>query len=253
MLKQLGRDQIDFADTAHAYDPANLLATHGLVSIRMGPEGTSYVPLLDRGLPISAVPFADWWKAVVFAKGEEWQMSRADVVLTAADQDGGAHVDGELRSDYAALRHDNSLGWLTDGDIRLNGGPGYTAIRQIAHEVLKTLIPGYSKTHDDVLNSRKKSEISEGKMRFYPHEKQFFMNNMVKPIASGQTYQVEIKVDSITTGSVRMIVNSAASEPVTAAGEHKMLVVAGEGNNSGVFGEFTDAVVDNASIREVIN
>lgn len=42
----------------------------------------------------------------------------------------------------------DSLGWLTfsAGDIQPMDDPTRAAIRQIAHEVLKSLIPGYTKT-----------------------------------------------------------------------------------------------------------
>jgi hypothetical protein len=179
-------------------------------------------------------------------------MSRKDVTLTIANQDGGAHVDGALRADFAALRHENSLGWLTDQGLPPSNDPGYAAIRQIAHEVLKTMIPQYSKTRDDVRTIRKRSTISGGKMRFFPHERKFWVNQTAAPINAGEMYLVELVVDTITTGSVRMVVNSAATEPFASAGTHRALIMGGAKPNSGVFGEYTDAVIDRVSIRQIL-
>ncbi len=252
LLKRLGRDEMDFVDSAKPFDPSNLVPTHSLVSLAFREGEISYAAKLDTELPVVLTPFVGWWEGVVFSDKQNRQMSRADVIRTAADQDGGAHVDGALRADYAALRFENSLGWLTDQDIPPSNDPGYAAIRQIAHEVLKTFISGYSKTMEDVHNVGKKSEISGGKMRFFPHEKQFFIIKTATPLMLGLTYVTEIIVDSITTGSVRMVVNSTVSEPVTLAGAHSMRIVAGPEQNTGVFGEYTDAVIARVSIKQIL-
>ncbi len=252
LLKQLGRDEMDFVDSPQPFDQDNLLSFHGLVSLMFGDGEVSYAAKLDTELPVVPTPFVRWWEGIVFADGQSRQMSRADIVLTAADQDGGAHVDGALRADYAGLRHENSLGWLTGQDIAPSGDPAYAAIRQIAHEVLKTFIPGYSKTNEDVRAARKKSEIFGGKMRFFPHEKQFFKNETSTSPVPGLMYVAEIMIDSITTGSVRMVVNSATTDPVTSAGAHSLRIAAGPEQNSGVFGEYTDAVIDRVSIKQIL-
>lgn len=252
LLKQMDRDEMDFVDSAPPFDPKNLIAFHGLVSLSFSKWEVSYTAKLDTDSPFALTPFAKWWKAIVFADRQDWQMSRADVVLTAADQDGGAHVDGALNADYAALRHENALGWLTDHGIPPTGDPVYAAIRQIAHEVLKTFISGYSKTADDVRAARRKSEISGGKMRFFPHEKKWFNNQTVTLLVPGLTYLAETVIDSITTGSVRMVANSAVTDPLTRAGLHSVPIVAGSDQNFGVFGEYTDAVIDRVSVKQLL-
>lgn len=251
LLKRLNRTTIDFVDSAPPFDPANLLPFHGLVSIRFANDEVSYSAKLDLGEPMKFTPFSSWWEGIVFGHGPNWKMSRADVVLTAADKDGGAHVDGALPADYAALRHENSLGWMTERGSTLAGEPVYVAIRQIAHEVLKTLIPGYSMTAVEVSAERRPSEISGGKLRFFPHEKKFFKNDMKAELTPKQMYLTEIAVDSISTGSVRMVVNSNVSAPISSAGVYIIPVEAGTNPDSGVFGEYTDAVVDRVSIKKI--
>jgi len=251
LLEQLGRKKLDFVDSAQPFNPDNIASTHSLISLRIGGGQVSYQAKLDADKPAVRTSFARWWKATVFADGKKRKMTRAHVVLTAANQDGGAHVDGTLRADYAELRHENLLGWLTGNNTPPSGDPAYVAIRQIAHEVLKTFIPGYSKTTEEVQAAKKTGGISGGKLRFYPHETNFLINEIAKSIEPGRMYVAEIKVDSITTGSVRMVVNTAVTDPVTSAGSYSMRIVAGSEQKSGVFGEYTDAVIDHVSIKQV--
>jgi len=75
-------------------------------------------------------------------------MSRRQLVCTMANQDGGAHVDPELDELYARISRNNELGWTqptVEGDRPIVGNEK-AAVRQVAHEVLKTLRPGYTKT-----------------------------------------------------------------------------------------------------------
>lgn len=252
LLRRLDRDNMNFVDSAPNFDPENLLSFHGLVSLEIKGGEVFYIARLDTESPIVTAPFDHWWNATVFSDKARRRMSRKDVVLTAANQDGGAHVDGALRADYASLRHDNSLGWLTDLKLPPSNDPGYVAIRQISHEVLKTLLPLYRKTNEDVRALRKTSEISRGKMRFFPHERTLFTNQLAAPILPEHPYLVEVEVDSITTGSVRLVVNSAVTEPIASAGTHTMFILAGSEPSSGIFGDYTDAVIDRFSIRGIV-
>jgi hypothetical protein len=150
LLSQLGRKDIEFFDSAPEFDPTNLAGHWGLVVMairRHGPQGSSYLaPLDDLPQPSRLTAFDQWWSAVVFQDAEKRQVSRRGLILSVADQDGGAHVDPTLNDVYAALSRQNSLGWriVADGRDRPADPPHLHAVRQIAHEVLKTLIPGYS-------------------------------------------------------------------------------------------------------------
>lgn len=250
LLQQLSREDTEFVDSSLPFDPSNLGTFHGLISIAMDVATTSYEAKLDRDEHLRMKPFSIWWNATVFVDRHEQEMSRADVVRTASDQDGGAHVDASLRSDYFSLRHENSLGWTTETGKPPTGDAAYAAIRQITHEVLKTFLPDYRKTSEDVRLSRKRTEISNKKLRFSPHETQFVVNDVARPVIPNMVYEVTIKVDIITTGAVMMVVNTAPSARMTSAGLHKMRVIAGPDPYSGVFGEFTDAVIDHVSILE---
>lgn len=149
LLGQLNKKAAKFRDTAFEFDPDNKLTHGGLVFIATGKLETRYVAMLDD-IPEpnnKNVSFEDWWNSPVFVDKQKRQLSRKELILIAANQDGGAHVDPSLNETYAALSKDNTLGWVAnDGDgEKPMGGPERAAIRQIAHETLKTFKPGYSK------------------------------------------------------------------------------------------------------------
>jgi hypothetical protein len=148
LLGQLGRKNRDFFDTAFEFNPADLASYGGLVFVALGPPRTRYVAMLDD-VPVSRLSsFDQWWAAPVFVDQKRRVLTRKDLVLTAANQDGGAHIDPGLDETYDKLSRENALGWMVveDGAARPMDGPERAAIRQIAHEVLKTLKPGYAKT-----------------------------------------------------------------------------------------------------------
>jgi len=147
-MSQLGMKGSLFVDTAVPNDFANIAPYSGLIAIYGSDESIKYVPLLDeRAHSARTVPFDDWWTATVFVDSKNQRFSRQTLVLTAANQDGGAHVDPALDSQYEALSKKNAMGaWFANhAGIAPIANPERAAIRQIAHELLRTLKPGYSK------------------------------------------------------------------------------------------------------------
>lgn len=144
----------DFVDTARDVVPNSLVPHCTLVALHLSRDGVRCVPCLDpdydAGEP-KKTRFKKWWSKPVFVDPLGNSLSRADLVLVAANQDGGAHVDPSLDGRYAAVAKKNSLGWVDDSEGRDRAIPivGFekAAIRQIAHEVFKTLQPGYEKRH----------------------------------------------------------------------------------------------------------
>jgi hypothetical protein len=143
LLGQLDRLNGNFLSTAIPHDESNLLTHGGL--IMMG--GGKYLAMLDD-VPIKRwMPFQDWWNEIVFVDDRKERLSRKQLVLAVANQDGGAHVDPKLNETYARLSRHNSLGWVvTDGKTsKPIPKPERAAIRQIAHEVLVSCVPDYKK------------------------------------------------------------------------------------------------------------
>ncbi|MDD3012523.1 MAG: hypothetical protein PHC34_02325 [Candidatus Gastranaerophilales bacterium] len=146
LLTQLNYKNLLFIDTASEYDPDNLISTMGLVAMEVGSNGAKYVALLDDLPPAKAnkkVSFDNWWNKIVFADKNKSTMSRKDLILNVADKDGGAHVDPTLEQAYANLTRFNSLDWnfhINGEDKKFDSDPAFASIRQIAHEVILTLI-----------------------------------------------------------------------------------------------------------------
>lgn len=144
LLQQLDLRSKSFLDSAPPLNPRNLLTDCPLCAMRVGPGQNRYVPLcLAGGTPHGDrwTRFEEWWNRPVVKDKEGRHFNRRELILNVANTDGGAHVDPTLDAAYADLSRNNSLGWtFVDGDIQ---GPfpasTMACIRQIAHEVLKTL------------------------------------------------------------------------------------------------------------------
>jgi hypothetical protein len=148
LLSSLKMKTINFYDTALAYSPSNMMPYIGLVMMRISAQdGGAYVSPLDGGPPTRSqtrkIPFNVWWSGVFVLKDRNNQtFNRKDLVLNLADKEGGAHIDPNLNDEYANLAKFNSLGWkVFRNDISENfkNSPVLPCVRQIAHEVLKTL------------------------------------------------------------------------------------------------------------------
>ena len=136
------KTNMSFFDTAHDYKPDNLMNHHGLVGLKIDLENfteSSYnVPLTLDGRPNKFILFADWWNKVVIVDNKKNVFRRRDIILSLANQDGGAHVDPELNLAYAQLSRQNSIGWVlssAQGQKPL-GAVEFFSMRQLAHEVL---------------------------------------------------------------------------------------------------------------------
>jgi hypothetical protein len=145
LMGQLGIKDRPFLDTSFDIDPKNLASHGGLVAVALGPPNTRYVAMLDDAPSRKEVSFEEWWNKPVFLDRDRSVLTRREVVLIAANQDGGAHVDPALDTRYAELAA--GLGWVAveGGVARIMEAPDRAANRQIAHEMLKTLDPTYTK------------------------------------------------------------------------------------------------------------
>jgi hypothetical protein len=147
LLGLLGKKNIYFFDSAPPLDPNNQMTESPL--LMMGTGKDNYLAPLDSGPSFAHRwrPFDGWWDDPIFRDSQGRTLSRRELVLTAANQDGGAHVDPALNETYADLGKNNSLGWRVydaSGGKPMSGAVK-AAIRQIGHEILRTLDPGYRK------------------------------------------------------------------------------------------------------------
>ncbi|MFC2060052.1 SEC-C metal-binding domain-containing protein [Chloroflexota bacterium] len=145
LLGQLGQKTILFYDTCLSQSHTHITYS-GLTAIDLTLQGATHVALLDN-LPPKYTPrwvsFDEWWNRVIFVDQNRSETSRKDLILSVADKDGGVHVDPILDEKYADLSRRNALGWMFQnarGEVPIES-PQKAAVRQIAHEVLKSLNP----------------------------------------------------------------------------------------------------------------
>lgn len=143
LLGQLGMKARLFVDTS-THPPKSIITSHtALVGQTLGGE-VDFLPYLSNTTS-RHIPFDDWWDGSIIVDNKQRAISRKQLVIDVCNTDGGAHVDPELKDIYAELSRDNSLcrskssgtGWEPVVGIEL------ATVRQIAHEILKTLLPEY--------------------------------------------------------------------------------------------------------------
>tara|TARA_Y100001963_G_scaffold148356_1_gene226107 strand:- start:36 stop:833 length:798 start_codon:yes stop_codon:yes gene_type:complete len=146
LLTLLRQKNVDFIDTSIPFDENNKMTHSGLVQMSLGNRASKALPLLDDGPFSRMASFELWWNGIVFVDKDRNEFSRKDIVLSLSNKEGGAHVDKKLDRKYSDLRKNNSLGWIdvaADGKKTPSADQVPATMRQIAHETLKTLKPGY--------------------------------------------------------------------------------------------------------------
>ena len=157
LLSQLGYKDKLFLDTSnyevYKKTPWDVLVYTGLIGTSLVPyeNKIEFIPILvpREDNSIQWREFELWWKMVVIKDTLGTTFSRRDLILNMANKDGGAHVDPVIKLEYAALTRQNSLG--VTGQVgkfqqpRPIPHPEKAAVRQIAHEVLSSLIPNYKR------------------------------------------------------------------------------------------------------------
>lgn len=145
VLKHLNATTISLLSTCEGAS-TNALFYIGLGMQQVRNDGgaikATYAPLLDGPVKIY-VPVSKWWDMIVYVLGSGERLSRKSIALTAANKDGGAHVDSSLTPEYAALSKEGAVGYLMSSvGGRINEQPftdaHFVAVRQMAHELLNS-------------------------------------------------------------------------------------------------------------------
>jgi hypothetical protein len=124
-----------FVDTSTQRDPESIAAHSGLTNVAAEPNNVRFIAPLDwANVPARILPFKHWWEGIVVVDARRQSFSRKDLVLTAADQDGGAHVDPSLDKKYVELSRRNSMmmSFQSSDKIAVIANPERAALRQIA-------------------------------------------------------------------------------------------------------------------------
>jgi hypothetical protein len=108
----------------------------GIGILRSGPKGRSYMPSLGEGWRQAMMPAMEWWNQIIYVIAPH-RISRRDVVLGAANKDGGAHVGGQLSPTYAALV--GTLAGLRGSELPSDARVTIVvALRQMGYELLNS-------------------------------------------------------------------------------------------------------------------
>lgn len=146
LLGQLGLKGRRFLDSAAPRNPRSILPYYGLLIfyVPVDDRSTCFLPRLDTDEAFNRrVDFDIWWNGGVFWIHGHGEVSRKDLVLAVANQDGGTHVDPVLTKFYADLSRTNALRISGRHEDGRRHGAELASVRQIAHELLKVLEPGY--------------------------------------------------------------------------------------------------------------
>ncbi len=200
LLGQLGKKSGLFPDTKSENDKRSLMPYQGLVSLNLNITGgeTQYVAMLDDAPGKYMISFDDWWSSSVFRDNSGRGLSRKDIILIAANQDGGAHVDSALDEVYSNISKGISTGWkqVKGKDERYIEGAERAAIRQITHELLKCLISGYSKKQKNlkgaVFGGMRLTEVTDSSSETDPSKMKMAKmgRNEPCPCGSGRKYKL---------------------------------------------------------------
>jgi hypothetical protein len=131
-----------YYDTAHDWDPRNLMSHHGLVGLKIiNPSGgTYYAHFLCTPVSHSRlISFDKWWEKIVIVDEKKNKFSRKSLILSITNMDGGAHIDPEIEESYLELTRFNSVGWKFTSNGEDLKGVELHSIRQIAEEFLESL------------------------------------------------------------------------------------------------------------------
>jgi hypothetical protein len=115
------------------------------LNILLEPQRFDYTPKLASSARKSLVPFTRWWAGeCIFERPRPGvEIVRRDLILWAAEKDGGAHVDAELTPEYRHLENGAGVSINLNPDL---GEPStetfknahFASLRQMAYEVLNS-------------------------------------------------------------------------------------------------------------------
>jgi hypothetical protein len=161
LLRHLNvQERLGWIDRGPPEPPARgTVISFGLCVVRMRFDiGQSlYEPALLRPAPDRLHPpvaFEDWWGRTILRDQQGNGFSRADLVLSLANQDGGAHIDAALNEKYRQLTRENSIGFMQGENRPIANSIVHASVRHIAGELIETIESalGWNGTHATVAN-----------------------------------------------------------------------------------------------------
>jgi hypothetical protein len=104
LIRHMNASNIRLASVVRGASPTAVFYT-GMGRIETSSLGAKYYARTSPEVIKCYLPVNEWWTQVVYIQGSV-KLSRRDIVLAAADKDGGAHVDAKLTPEYEALMNE---------------------------------------------------------------------------------------------------------------------------------------------------
>ena len=142
LLQHLGvKERIRLLSTAYPCPERRVQYFNGLVRVRLAGASTCLTAKLGDSEVKEHLSVEDWWTQIVWILRPEMGIARRDIILAAADKDGGAHVDTKLTVQYEDLIAAGAAGFVKFADrpdlpLQRLEGAHLVSLRQIGYEVL---------------------------------------------------------------------------------------------------------------------
>jgi hypothetical protein len=150
LFDQLGIKNINFLDTSHNNHPGTYL---GLIikffsDVQDGQGGeVIYKPTFTSDFHFKNknwIDFDSWWDKKILINENGDSLTRKQLVLFIANQEGGAHIDPQIDEVYDKFRHSYSGGVRVFGsksgiERKFDNIPVLPSTRQISFEVIESL------------------------------------------------------------------------------------------------------------------
>ncbi len=143
LLTLLG-ERVKLLSSTEEPHPDAILAVGGLSFTRLtqGDAGLTafHKPVLSESSFYAEIDVAVWWNQTIQILPDSTKINRKLIVLSAANKDGGAHVDPKLNKEYQQLIDGVSHIVTYDNGIPIKRVPipdsHFTDLRQLGYEVL---------------------------------------------------------------------------------------------------------------------
>lgn len=138
LLHHLSADHAPLLSTTEPASPGAVFYDGlSLIGMAGGSGDVTVGPALDQAHTRRFVPAQDWWGEEIFVLNST-RLARKNIVLSAANQDGGAHVDDKLNAQYAEFKQGI---WSAPKDLAAAYDipePQLVFLRQMAYEILNS-------------------------------------------------------------------------------------------------------------------
>ncbi len=138
LLRHLGAESVPLLSTTEPASPTAIFYDGlSLIAVQGGSGDVTVGPALDQAHTRGFVAALDWWTEELFVLNTT-RLSRKNIVLSAANQDGGAHVDAQLDLQYAEFKQGIWSGPQDPSVTYDIPEPQLVFLRQMAYEILNS-------------------------------------------------------------------------------------------------------------------